>query len=211
MMSRLNAQPQDGAVPSPPGLWNGAEHVANTRQRDQLGLGVFGCAPHASNPLECYDIKTTGGKEGPGTVFPKKQRAVQPLLFALPLCGGAFCICPTCLWSHLHLPICISHPAFPHLLHPQPHHLQARGSRWRGHPSQRCFPFILGFWEAIPHEKCRILLPPPLQSSSSLAPLNYCSKALPRAKKWRQKENFLLEESCEGTKRGINCFCGSVL
>lgn len=49
MMSMLNAQPQEGAVLSPPGVWNGAEHMGNTRQQNQLDLGVLGCASDAPN------------------------------------------------------------------------------------------------------------------------------------------------------------------
>lgn len=149
---------------------------------------------------------------------------MQPFLFLF--CGEAFCICPNLHLVpsaplHLHLPACIP-PSAPATTPPS---AGQEDSRWREHLSQCCSPFIPGFWGALPREKCRILLSPPWKSSSSPAPCNYCSKALPLllfllirnisyfflAKKWRQKENFLLEESCEGTKRVINYFSGSML
>lgn len=72
MMSMLNAQLQEGAVPSPPEVWNGAKRMGNTRQHDNttlsVGFGGVGVCFSCTKPLTGYDIKTTEGKEGPGTV-----------------------------------------------------------------------------------------------------------------------------------------------
>lgn len=74
---------------------------------------------------------------------------------------------------HQHLPPCLPsappdlHPPHPRRLHPpicsicnpaicKPGWARP-GSRWEGHPSQWCSPFIAGCWGAIPREKCEIL------------------------------------------------------
>lgn len=191
--------------------------MENTRQHHQLDLGLFGCFG-CTKPLACYDIKNTEGKEGHGAVSQKVGSCVAIPLSLAPLWRGFLHLPHLHLVPsaplHLHLPACIPSSA-PSITPPS---AGQEESRWRGHPSQWCSPFIPRFWGALPHEKCRILLSPPWKSSP--APQNYCSKALPLllpTSKEMEGEgkfpagNFLLEESCEGTKRVTNYFSGPTL